>query len=108
MKHVVAYKPYICPKCNKENFGSAEAILDLLICPKCAEFYRNELMPQIEKLVRDYFQPERSKREDLKMCLKCKKSYEGESKYICNCCLKDYEPLKNTNLRCGTLNTMET
>ena len=57
MKHVVTYKPHICPKCLKENCGSAEAILDLLICPKCAEEYRNELMPKIEKLVRDYFQP---------------------------------------------------
>ena len=64
MKHIVAYNPYTCVKCITINSGSANSILDLLICPKCAEKYRNELMPQIEKLVREYFQPERLTPED--------------------------------------------
>ena len=57
-----------------------------------------------------YVQPERSTREDLKICVKCKVQYEGESDYICNQCLKLYEPLPLNNKcsRCGALNSTET
>lgn len=46
--------------------GSAGVILDLLICPNCVEKYEKELMPEIEKMVRVYFQPERLNPEALK------------------------------------------
>lgn len=77
MKHVVVNEPHICPKCLKSNMGSAESILDLLICPKCAEKYRNELMPKIEKQVREFFQPERSKREDVSEFVFKSEKYDG-------------------------------
>jgi tRNA(Ile2) C34 agmatinyltransferase TiaS len=63
MKHVVVYESHICPKCLKQNSGSAGAILDLLICPECVEKYKTELIPEIEKIVRDYFKPEYKNRE---------------------------------------------
>jgi len=39
MKHIVTWQPHICPK--------------------CVEKFRNELEPQLEKLARDYFKPEK-------------------------------------------------
>lgn len=74
--------------------GSAESILDLLICPKCAVEYRLELMPKIEKMVREYFQPERSKREDV--CETYGHLWGWTAPLIKSCG------------RCGALNSMET
>lgn len=70
MKHVVTYKSHICPKCKKKNSGSAGSILDLLICPKCVEKYNEELMPLIEKMVREYFTYENEYIELLKKLIK--------------------------------------
>jgi len=107
MKHVVVSEPYICPKCLKTNMGSAEAILDLLICPKCAEKYRKDLMSKIETQVREFFQPERSKREDLDECIICKEKVKLlTEKETCENC--HYKIIKNIHSRCGALNSMET
>jgi hypothetical protein len=56
MKHIVVCKPFICPKCKKENAGASVAILDFMVCPTCFyDRYQIELEPIITKMVRDYF-----------------------------------------------------
>lgn len=88
MRHIVTYEPYTCAKCNKKNMGAAGSILDLLVCPDCQDKYRNELMPHIESLVRDYFKykPERLENENI-----CKEhghlwTHEAPIIKICNRC----------------------
>lgn len=55
MHHIVSYEPYICPGCLKQNSGSAEQLLDLVICPDCGDKYKQEMLPKLKELVYNYF-----------------------------------------------------
>jgi hypothetical protein len=66
MRHVVVNEKVICSKCLKMHMGATVSILDFYACPDCFyKKYQPELEPILTKMVREYFQPERSKREDL-------------------------------------------
>ncbi len=97
MTHIVSYEKYVCPKCCKENFGSAETILNLVVCSKCYEKFSKELKPEIEDMILNYFQPERSKREDVL----------GDCETMGH--MNTWMPKNQTLcMRCGALNSMET
>ena len=53
--HVVVFDPYSCPKCGKVESGSAEQFFEFLVCPDCFEMYREQLMPELERKIREYF-----------------------------------------------------
>lgn len=56
MKHVVVSRPFICPKCKTENMGACVAVMDFLVCTDCFyKKYENELQPEIEIMIREYF-----------------------------------------------------
>lgn len=60
MAHIVMIKSHICPKCQKENTGSAETVYDLIICPKCYVKFQEELQPKLMEIINDYFKPHKS------------------------------------------------
>ena len=60
MKHVVINEPEICPKCLKSHMGAAVAVLDFFACTDCFyNKYQKEMQPKIQKMVRDYFKPDK-------------------------------------------------
>ena len=62
MKYVKTNDKYLCPKCSQEYTGDAVLIkrLELLVCPECFhKKYEVELLPKIEKMIKDFFRNEK-------------------------------------------------
>ncbi len=66
MRHVVINEKVKCKKCLKEHMGASVHLWDeFYSCTDCYyNGYEKELKPKIKSMCEEYFQPERSKRED--------------------------------------------
>lgn len=66
MRHIIVSEKVKCSKCSKEHMGATVSILEFYVCGDCFYAgYDKYVLPFIEEIVRNYFQPERSKPEAL-------------------------------------------